>query len=120
MRVRYKQTECVCVVCGIPFIAFSARARTCTEVCRKRLSRQRRKAMAGQESLAPGAGLFVTAPPPHLPAGLMRPLHRPAPSSAPVSPIAQFLRLAAPAVCAVAQERRRRTELVLRDRVLHV
>ena len=43
VRVRPKQSECICAACGALFIAFSTRARTCTEACRKRLSRQEQR-----------------------------------------------------------------------------
>jgi hypothetical protein len=95
MRIRYKQTECTCVVCGVPFIAFSTRAKTCTEVCRKRLSRQR------QRQAAQSGGLAVSRAPAaatlsrfHVAA--MRAAHVVGHRPAPLSPIAQFLRLAAP------------------------
>jgi len=97
MRVRYKQTECVCVVCGTPFIAFSARAKTCTEVCRKRLSRHRRKALMAQTYETPVPGLPTPVTLRASPGAVMRPplagLERRSP---PLTPIAQFLRLAAP------------------------
>jgi predicted nucleic acid-binding Zn ribbon protein len=95
MRIRYKQTECTCVVCGIPFIAFSTRAKTCTEVCRKRLSRQRQRQAAHSAGLAlavaPAAAALTRF---HVAAvrSAQAVTHRPAP----LSPIAQFLRLAAP------------------------
>ena len=43
-RIRHKLTYCVCAVCGGHFAAYSVIARTCSEACRKRLSRQRIKA----------------------------------------------------------------------------
>lgn len=86
MRVRHKETACVCAVCGMRFIAFSARAKTCTEVCRKRLSRQRRRLA----ELALSAMNGNKEPRARVPVPVSRP--------ATPSPIAMFLRLALPAV----------------------
>ncbi len=102
MRLRHKQTNCVCIVCGTRFIASSTRARTCTEVCRKRLSRQRKRDLlatphcaSGQPSLAGvAATVDVTS--------FMRSRPRDiGPRAMPLSPIERFLRLAAPQASAM-------------------
>jgi len=96
MRLRHKQTNCTCVVCGTHFIAFSTRARTCTEVCRKRLSRQRRKGLVQVPAYAAGPalhGVAAAAGASGFAAGRARDLR---PRTLPLSPIERFLRLAAP------------------------
>ena len=95
MRLRHKQTNCVCLVCGAHFIAFSTRARTCTEVCRKRLSRQRRKGLVPVPQYADGPLTGIAAA-----AGIAgftgARAHNLRPRTLPLSPIERFLRLAAP------------------------
>ena len=95
MRLRHKQTSCVCIVCGTHFIAFSTSARTCTEACRKRLSRQRRKGLApvphyaAQSALADISGSGISGFIPTRPRAIES-------RTLPLSPIERFLRLAAP------------------------
>jgi hypothetical protein len=43
-----KTSARVCVMCGYVFMAYNQNARTCTETCRKRLSRQRKAWIARQ------------------------------------------------------------------------